>query len=230
MAIICSKAFSIVVAAAGPPFAYFKCDDNVADKVAKDEISGFDLTTSNAISNWPTAKIGTAFSDPWLRLMNSPDAHWDFSATGFTVRVWISTPGVPQLNTFFILSSTGSWDLTLQWSLVPSARQFPSFRVTLTDGDHQVDGPDLTEVSNFHRVMAGWEKGVGLWIKFDNDPTITVAATANAAFAGAGEGFWLGPTNESQPMGIDEVAVWNRTLSAAEITSDWNGGAGVTYP
>ena len=211
------------------PYAYYKCDEPAGSLVAVDSISGFDLTTTNPIVKWPTAKIGTAFWDPWLNLRNTPDIHWDFSATGFTVRFWFEMGSVPVLNTFFILN-TQRWEVTLRQSLIPGVRQYPQFKVTLMDGDHEVDGPDLTDTTAFHRLICGWEKGVGIWLKFDNDPTVTVAAAAAANFLGAAEGFFLGPTNESQQMGIDEVGIWNRTLTEAEILSDWNGGAGRTYP
>lgn len=224
----CFKLLSISQAAATLPYAYYKCDDAAGALLAVDSIAGFDLTTTNPIVKWPTAKIGTAFWDPWLNLRNTPDIHWDFSATGFTVRLWFQMGAVPVANTFFILN-TQRWELTLQNALGP-LRQYPQFKVTLADGNHTVDGPDLTDITAFHRLMCGWEKGVGIWIKFDNDATVSVATVQNAAFLGAAEGFFLGPTNESQQMGIDEVGIWDRTLTPAEILADWNGGAGVTYP
>ncbi len=211
------------------PYAYYKCDEPAGALTAVDSIAGYDLTTGNPIVKWPTAKIGTAFHDPWLDLRNSPDIHWDLSATGFTVRIWFEMGVVPVFQSTFNILNTQTWELTLKDALGP-LRQFPQFKVTLTDGDHSVNGPDLTDTLSFHRLMAGWEKGVGIWLKFDNDPTITVAATANAAFLGAAEGFFLGPTNEPQSMGIDEVGIWNSTLTAANILYDWNGGAGRTYP
>lgn len=211
------------------PYAYYKCDEPAGSLTAVDSISAYNLTTVNPIVKWPTAKIGTAFWDPWLNLRNTPDIHWDFSATGFTVRIWFEMGGAAAVaNSFFILN-TQRWELTLQFLLGPT-RQFPRFKVTLADGDHTVTGSDVLFDSAFHRLIFGWEKGVGLWLKHDNDATITTAATANAAFLGAAEGFFLGPTNEPQQMGIDEVGIWNRTLTPAEILSDWNGGAGRTYP
>jgi len=225
----CFKQLAIAQENVSLPYAYYKCDEAAGSLTAVDSISGYDLTTTNPIVKWPTAKIGTAFWDPWTNLRNTPDIHWDFSATGFTVRLWFEMGSISSLNSVFWILQTQRWYLMLIGDAFLGT-QFPRFRVTLTDGDHDVDGPDLTDTTSFHRLMAGWEKGVGIWIKFDNDATITSAAIQDAAFLGASEGFFLGPTNEPQQMGIDEVAIWNRTLTAAEILNDWNGGAGRTYP
>lgn len=226
----CFKQLTIAEAVSALPYAYYKCDEPAGSLTAVDSISAFDLTTVNPIVKWPTAKIGTAFWDPLLNLRNTPDIHWDFSTTGFTVRFWFEMGSINGNNSTFFILNTQRWEVTLKGQLFPFNHQWPQLKVTLADGDHTVDGPDLTDTTAFHRLMCGWEKGVGIWIKFDNDPTIAVAATANAAFLGAAEGFFLGPTNEPQQMGIDEVGIWNRTLSEAEKTFDWNGGAGRTYP
>jgi hypothetical protein len=233
----CFKELSIAEDAAALPYAYYKCDEPAGSLVAVDSIAGFDLVTVNPIVKWPTAKIGTAFFDPLLNLQDSiASTHWDFAATGFTVRLWFELNTVPVSNAFFILNVNSSpsnitqWDLTLQSSLVPSFRQFPRFRIVLNGISSFVDGPDLTDTTAFHRLMCGWEKGVGVWIKFDNDATISVANTDPSLNGGNLTKFFLGPTNEPQAMGIDEVGIWNRTLTAAEILADWNGGAGVTYP
>jgi len=218
------------------PYAYFKLDDDPTTKTAIEEIAGFNLTSTNVYSQWPTAKIGTALWDPWLRLSDSVgSSHWDFAATGFTVRLWFEMGTVPVNNTFFILNvnsdpaNVTEWELSLQSAIGP-LRQFPRFRMVLSGGDAIVDGPDLTDTTSFHRLIFGWEKGVGVWLKFDNGATITTANTNLSLNGGILTKFFLGPTNESQSMGIDEVAIWNRTLTPTEIDFDWNGGAGRTYP
>ncbi len=225
----CEKSFTISGATSPLPFSYYKCDEPAGALLAVDSISGFDMTTVFPLVKWPTAKIGTAFWDPRPGLSNTPDIRWDFSATGFTVRFWFEMGSIDPTNSTFFIINTQRWEITLKGDL-GLFTQFPQLKVTLADGDHTVNGPNLTDLTAFHRLMCGWEKGVGLWIKFDNDPTTTTAATANAAFLGAAEGFFLGPTNEPQQVGIDEVGIWNRTLTAAEILYDWNGGAGRTYP
>jgi hypothetical protein len=58
-----------------------------------------------------------------------------------------------------------------------------------------------------------------------NDLTATIVSTASL-FIGARFSSFL-----SQFAGrIDEVGVWSRVLTTAEVTQLWNGGSGLTYP
>jgi len=68
-----------------------------------------------------------------------------------------------------------------------------------------------------------------------NDGTMNTAATAGAFPAVGVEGFAIGSAKSSAfNVGwngrIDEFGIWKRLLTAAEITSMYNGGSGITYP
>ena len=80
----------------------------------------------------------------------------------------------------------------------------------------------------WHRIVAWHEKGVGLGIKIDNDADITTAnllsqlSGNHRLYVGAGSAFSV--------YSVDEVGIWKRMLTAAELLNDWNSGTGRTYP
>lgn len=66
---------------------------------------------------------------------------------------------------------------------------------------------------------------------FWNGSRDTIADMASFSFLGQNIHFFARPDGDYPGDGfvIDEIAVWNRTLAASEISNLWNNGAGITY-
>lgn len=67
-----------------------------------------------------------------------------------------------------------------------------------------------------------------------NNSTFEVSGAGTGAVAASSAPFAIGATSDSASAGfygrIDEVSLWKRLLTPAEITTLYNGGAGLAYP
>lgn len=84
---------------------------------------------------------------------------------------------------------------------------------------------------NWH-MITGVFSGTNLIVYVDgtSKATVTSAAKANGASGGIGANNNNGSTIQFTNGAIDEVGVWSRALSGSEITTLYNGGAGLQYP
>ncbi len=72
-----------------------------------------------------------------------------------------------------------------------------------------------------------------LHIYVDNSFHDSVAISNNAGTVNSTLGFGIGGRGDGAEFldgSVDEVGIWNRTLTAGERTTLWNSGSGVTYP
>ncbi len=88
----------------------------------------------------------------------------------------------------------------------------------------------LTVGSWFHVVCWHDAGGNQLGITINNGTPDTLSYSAGVADTTASFRCGASPFNEYYPGRIDESAFWKRILTAGEITSLYNGGAGLVYP
>jgi len=86
--------------------------------------------------------------------------------------------------------------------------------------------------STYSWFMITWVSTSGTDLKMYSNGSSIINVTKSLAFS-VGAAMYIGGISAlSSPMNgsIDEMGVWNRALSQAEITQLFNGGAGLTYP
>jgi hypothetical protein len=150
----------------------------------------------------------------------------------YSVSLWVKTT-----NDIFIVNSiTGNnWTggtITLD---VSDGQIFPSVWWGDENGgfDRFASGPDLRD-GNWHHCAFTWDAFGDLIAYVDGVETGRIAAAGNLAnvdvnnlsFNSNADGtFFAGQLGQ-----IDEVGIWNRVLTSAEVTALYNIGNGLSYP
>lgn len=82
----------------------------------------------------------------------------------------------------------------------------------------------------FHQLAATYD-GATLTLYVDGTSVGTLA-TSGVGTGGGADNFYIGSedANSFARAIVDEVGVWSRALTSGEITSLYNGGAGLSYP
>jgi hypothetical protein len=148
------------------------------------------------------------------------------SDTDFTVRFWVksllSAPYNAWLLSFNFSSGSGEW-FFIKNSVNPDdigfvvETAFPDFYTALTPG---------FTTGTWHYILATYEPGVRISIRLDGGlPTYTAIPVAIGNPLDS-----LRFRDSSGLVEFDEIAIWDRLLSEDEITADYNGGAGRTWP
>ena len=202
--------------------AYWKLDEVPGEIRVDSSGNGLDLTDNNGVgqeggilgSGAGTSYIGF---DRWLDHPDDPLLRFEGD---FTMSCWVY-----QLEPIFgndiIVNSTGGVYLCT-FGHTPAVVMYDS------DGNQIVNLPGNAEVTPeqwHHLVFFRNGNTVGLII----DNGVPALAADVAGFPRVGEMFRIGAHEGGYPFTgtIDEVAKWNRVLSAAEITSLYNDGAGL---
>lgn len=224
----CEKVFTITVPAASC-WAYFKCDEATPINQLNNSVDAFHLPLVSAIPGTSVAgKIATAITaDGDYHTYRSTNNHWRF--VSFTLRFWYKPHAGHLGNLAFIFNDDVSFT-------VYRAQSGPTISVefscnTLVGGVVTVtDAFTAGEVDAWNRVVCWFENGVGLGIKINAHADV-LQATSNALRYIAPSGFVVGIDRfQVSPEAVDEVALWNRKLTSSEMLTDWNAGAGKTYP
>lgn len=219
MSIACSKDYTLTLEAGAPtPIAYWKCDEASALTQLENEVDpAYPLVGSGGTFS-VVGKIAGGQNCNGCQYAYPVSAFFDFSGESFTVRLWVNFSTL--VGTDAVVATNNKWNLyrigsDLQW--------------TVKLGLNWI-GPIITPITagTWHRVIVWHEQGVGIGMKVDDDASSTVADTGT--IVSGNQSFTLGNTFMSHNWDADEVGIWLSKWSDAEMTTDWNGGAGKTYP
>lgn len=214
---------------------YYKFDDPTGATNLVDQISGLDMYPLDA--NWPalsvTGQISTAveigavqdlpdiynwYAFGSLSLTNSPDWDaWNLNSNSFTIRLWFRTPDSGEFNVF------GLGNIRLDYH---SDR---TFTFSLYSGITAIDGGSLP-ATNWHRVICFWDRGVSIGIKIDDGTTSTLTTTETPDPFSSSDMLTIGQQSGAVRAFIDELGIWKYKWTESDMTLDWNGGLGRTYP
>jgi len=105
-------------------------------------------------------------------------------------------------------------------------------RMAFYGGANTDTGTNLwTDTSNYHHIVVTWDHSTKRRvIYFDN--SVELNATDSQTYSGTGE-LYIGRRYDATTQfegDIDEVSIWNRTLTPAEVETMWNSGNGLQYP
>lgn len=234
----CHKAFQLIVnVGVPPPFVYYKLDVPVA-ATTPDAIAGKDLSLINVgVGAWSSVagKLGNtlrcmlALSGPtWSELQRS-DADFLFAGTtnGFTARCWFY---LDDPNYVPILARVGGHGGGEGWQIDMDG--LGHFEFDISDATHPYQSV-LSEVI----PVGSWTHVVWMWDKLNHVIKIKlndgVWHSVNIASMDDGtsivriyRAFFQVPNNL-----MDELAIWKDViLTDAQITDDYNGGVGRTWP
>lgn len=223
----CMKQYTLTVTVT--VFAYFKLDDAGGAVSLVNSVDAFPLALSSGSTSSVSGKIGTAVvlgngsTDRWI---NGPNAHWVLG-TDFTIRFWINLAYAPVGNNTMVWAGSQwtVWHMPDFWAPGTVALEF----IVDTDpGSAFVDTAALPLGTWLH-VVFWYEQGVGVGVKINNG-SATLGPGTDPIDAFATLDLNLRGWHDMGANIIDEIAIWKRVLSTADITYDYNGGAGRTYP
>ena len=158
-------------------------------------------------------------------------AGWHFPL-GFTVTVWLKFTAIPAVDQSILGPYTYA-GLSNGWQLVLVGSQSNNVALRSSDGNvpatDQAINPTLLSAGIWYFVSAIFD-GANARVRVNNGAEyVDQHLAANAS----GLPLIIGSDiTNIQPMNglVDELGIWSRQLSDAELTAIFNVGAGLTYP
>lgn len=185
----------------------------------------------NASGSWQTGKLGNSLYFNGLRI-NVTNSSMAWTSTNSTWAFWIKTNDTDYSDYKVIFADVNppsgyNWQIDVSVGAI-RLRQWQS------------DGGDVTSISstakivdnNWHYVVITRSQDTQNYTLYiDNKLNITGQSTLVSGsiaglpkLIGAHSNF-----NSNYKSYLDEIGVWNRTLSTAEISLLWNGGVGLPF-
>ena len=203
--------------------AYYYSFDETTGTNAEEEVYGINNITLNKISdvNWETGKIGNSIRFNGTASGGNTIGNAVLSAN-FSINVWtkLNTAGIqPGVIEYGVFSSDGfNW-----YEAADPTLTFESVSVA-TGSTKPIDTWVMRTMTydNSTRNMSVYQNGTIV-------ATGTGASTFNLADAIMVIGNTTNPVNGVRNGSIDELGMWNKTLTASEVSQLWNSGDGITY-
>lgn len=224
--------------------AYWKLDEssgNAADSVGSSTLvnSNIVLYTSEKINNGATFVLA---SSQYLSVADNAA----LSITGdISIAFWVKFTTLP--------IAGGTMELVTKWFTTTNNR---SYRARLTENAGSYDLAfqadalgDAGSQTNYHYngafstgtfyyIVGAFTAGTPKWDIYINGSAVSTTAdnTGASAIFDSTASFALGAVNvdgsatEFLNGALDEVGIWSRVLGAGEVSTLYNGGAGVQYP
>lgn len=227
MSVTCDKEMSIAVDV--NYYSYWKCEE-VAMPIVDCRAQYNFTILSGAVQSVP-GKIGNGFDLLNFTAEGAANGRFNFHNHDFTVRAWVNLgiDGFGDTGSFQILETRlAIWELSIEDGLLPPFR-VPVWIVRIGGGpnpDYRIDGPTLPQ-STWTRLIAWYKHGVEIGLKINNDTSLTAPAIHGIG-SQPNTSLIMCRFGADSPSLLDEVAIWDRVLTEAEMLQDWNGGAGVT--
>lgn len=217
--------------------SYWKLDE--ASGARADSAGPNNLTSNNGVGQ-TTGKLGNAAafaaaSNTYLSISNASQSGLGFTGS-FTLSCWFNPTSLASGSCGLIskgasVGSEGGYGLIM----IDSANDIVRFVVS--DGTNnrvaQFTFSGSVSFSAWHHVLAWYDAAANsLNVQVDGGSVVTTTPTGSAPITNAVE-FRVGrysTINNDWDGGIDDVACWSRTLTSAERSALYNGGAGLAYP
>jgi hypothetical protein len=207
--------------------AYWKLDETSGPRI---DSAGSNNLTDNGSVGSAVGKVGNAASysgSNFLSLASNSDVQ---ITSDFTVACWVYLATVPSTRQMFVTKDNSS---NREYILYISVTKRFTFRI------HSVDiVADSTTVSpdTWYFLVGDFRASDNRIRLMVNDSTLSSMTGTSGPTVGSAE-FMVGArefVGFEEPVlsggRIDEVGIWKRLLTAAEITQLYNGGSGLTYP
>lgn len=214
--------------------AYWKLDEssgNAADSVASNTLTNNNSVAYNAALINNGANFGTANTNKTLSsTTNSGTGHQNMS---FSCWVKMNTEIASGTQGFFNIraNTTSNFiDWNCQYEYNGGTRRIGFNRSRPGVADNYTYGTVTMGTTNFYHLVMTYDTAT--LRGYINGTEVSNLATSGVGTGGANTitigGYSTGSNFSSST--IDEFGIWTRALSAGEVTSLYNGGAGLAYP
>ena len=196
--------------------AHWRCDDQQAP--AAEDVSGVNLETISGELTPVLGKLGGGFNMGMWDGANTGNPCFSFLQQPFTVRYWCQPDyanGYVADYSHIIIRATG-WQTGLG-TTPPGA---PYFQVY---GSGSMPTAPAKLSPGWHRILATYEPGLQTTLYVDDAaPAVAAAPTPNTEHLSFYNIEFRESVGAPNPQTfLDEVAIWNRVLTPAEINADW---------
>lgn len=165
-----------------------------------------------------------------------PSVAWGI-ATNYSLQSWIKTTIITNTNAQIFCNDSPTlskriWQFGLAAGTTSQSIRFIRFDSTNTLVTN-ISGTTQVNDGLWHHVICTFDSAVGSKVYIDgtsNASDAVTTANGNAAAVALFGGIDSGSTSAFWNGTLDEIAIWNRTLSSTEVTSLYNSGAGLQYP
>lgn len=210
--------------------AYWKLDENTGSVVA-DSVASFGGTWQGALgSQWATGLINSGGN------LNGADNYVSSGAkslglgTAITLSLWVNAKTLAAA-TYYCWFSFGGY-IAGGWILQRAGDSGDVLRFAY-NGDNYFNGPAFNTTGAFVH-LAVTVSGTPTNFYINNVATGATRAAGAANFSATDpQALEIGRRGDNTQLingTIDEIGLWNRTLSSGEIGSLYNSGAGLQYP
>ena len=216
--------------------AHFGLDEANGDRTDSENgytLASVDPIPGNSVSNYYGIVCDSVHFDGYGGYLLSTDETTVFSPTsdGFTVSLWVT---FSYSNSYYSASYIVSvWD-DANW---PAGSSWNISSYYPVDGNITVEmlGTSFNSLSAQGNLLSGWthiclvfDAAVGLWSLYLNGVVAASLAFDYRPVSGRlGVGKHTDPNTGASEFLADELAIWSRNLSAAEVAQLYNNGSGL---
>ena len=204
---------------------YWKFDDNLTTTNVLDSLGVSNMSSSplNTINYSITGKLNNSFNFNGVNTqVNISNQNLNYSR--WTYSFWFNASNINLATNRLFYSRAGNFGTLVQTAANGIPNYFCGNGNSLTSGSLSVGDSLFNNTWYFITITSngthclGYRDGtyIGTFAKVFTNASVSL----NIGSAG-GSSFFNGS--------IDEVSIWNRSLSATEISNLYNGGAGITY-
>lgn len=214
--------------------SYWKCDESGTS-------NALDAVGSNPGVSQGGATHGSGIIGNGLVCALSGNKYFKISDTGLpigagarSISCWVNFSSLPTggSNAIFFNYGTAGVHEEINFGISESSG---SMLPIIDDFGHATTGTNLSlSLSTWYHFVMTWD-GSGGYLIYKNgslNQTVALGTTSpNTVLGGIGGLGGRGDGNNQQITGtIDEIGIWSRVLTSAEVTTLYNGGAGLQYP
>jgi hypothetical protein len=202
--------------------AYWNFNNNGSGGVSLLDSTG----NGNTLTNNGGVALGTGIigGDAVFNANNLFISTSNFFNGDFTFSSWAKFTDTTQYAQL-IGNETGSTGFTLLFNNLATG----DVGVYTDNGGFEIGGGSNLNNGNWNNIV--FEK-LGTTLNLYINGTLINTATASGSYSG--NAYYIGQNNAFTGRDyigqLDEIGIWNRALSQAEVTALYNGGAGRTYP
>lgn len=223
--------------------SYWKLDESSGTR--NDEVGSNDLTDSASSVGSATGIISNGgdfvrASSEFLNIASasqSPDLSINGASGDLTIVAWAklaSKPAEPMWVVSKYAFSNGNREYGLYWDNAADRFNFIVFNSVSTSNTVTASSFGAPSTSTFYMLAARVDNTANTVTISVNAGTVDSTALTVTTHNG-GARFNISGSGNATPIEywdgvIDEVGVWSRALSDAEITTLYNGGVGLTHP
>ena len=208
--------------------AYWKLDNDGSGGVSLVDSTGngHTLTNNNNVA-LGTGKIKGC--GDWGTNADVLDAGTTFGLNEFTISAWVKFTAS---NAYRVIAS--EWDGTSGWSFFFGFDPDGKLGTAVTPNLEGLYSSSSIGDGNWHFVAMSYVPTTGKLTQYVDGIVSAETTYGEANLSASSANLTIG-ANTPQGVGgfngnIDEVGIWNRALSAVEVTELYNGGAGISYP